>query len=1014
MDIVCFGQQNWDYCWTGKQQLMTRLAARGHRVLYVDSHWSREVSGPREQFRALTPVRHQIGLRYEGPGELHVFTYRYAPWLRWRLNQLRYPSVLQGIIDARGFTAPVALALRPPALPLLRQLRTDGSIYYAVDEMTVTGARAPETQRLVRAQEEAMLRYVDVALGVSRRLARRFATVNPVSYYLPNGADVTHFSPEHLASVDGHERVSTLPRPRIAFVGQVDERMDQDLLVALARARPRWQLVLAGRVRPGTDVSRMAAVPNIHVLGYQPYADLPRVLREVDACIVPYRRTELTRSCNPLKVFEYLATGLPVVATPLDGLAWCDDVIELASGPEAFGSALERVLSAPHRGREARLQRAGDNSWDRRVDELEERLREAKSVSLRRRTETKALAAVGRDRPSLERRGRTVRAASRLAGRIYQGGRMLERLATGKPPRRVERILVAQRSRMGDLVLLLPMLRALRRQFPDARLDLGLGREPAWDPRPLLGPDLVDDVKVIELPRGSQDRERLAACLRLVRKRYDLVISGAAFGVVREAFFAGAPRHAGLVDGHRMQGLLHPAVAADNWRHQVDLNLAVAEAVGCTVVGGERMPVLEDGLPSPAASADAMARLGIPVGSPLIMLHPGSQRPSRRWPADRFAELATRVLAERPDARVALSGTGSERPLTGQVAGGVPAELRERVHDLAGNTDLEGLLALIARSDVVVCNDTGIMHLARAAGRPLLALLGPENPRRWEPYPLGRAPAIALRRDVPCAPCKRWTCRPHYCLRDLAVEPAAAAALRLLAYRCPAPDLSAPAAGFPALPDGNYPLERSYEVRSWADLAAGRQEPPRVLLMAPNGDEAAERVRLTARIADDESPLYPRLAPPRMLLEVHDGLVAIGGGGAWPPASLARAVGMLVRQDDLAWVQLERDGLTRHLSPLLVRTSVLQRILETAEETPAAGDEPVRSAVERVLPRLLETRQGAVLEWEPELTAPPGRRDDPDQAPGVVADRTRSRRISAASDLKYPDFASSSGRNASA
>src|SRR5919112_4512278 len=86
VQLICFGQQNWDYCWTGKQQLMSRLARRGHQVLYVDPDWSSDELSRWDAVRGLNLARSGLGLRRVNE-RLHIFTYHYTPLLRWRLNQ---------------------------------------------------------------------------------------------------------------------------------------------------------------------------------------------------------------------------------------------------------------------------------------------------------------------------------------------------------------------------------------------------------------------------------------------------------------------------------------------------------------------------------------------------------------------------------------------------------------------------------------------------------------------------------------------------------------------------------------------------------------------------------------------------------------------------------------------------------------------------------------------------------------------------------------------------------------
>src|SRR5690606_23937573 len=115
-----------------------------------------------------------------------------------------------------------------------------------------------------------------------------------------------------------HPAIAPLPRPRVGFVGQIDERMDQALVVSLAprlaTRQPAGSGVLAGRVKEGVDLSRLTAEPNVHLVGFVPYDALAGVYRELDVGLVPYVISPLTQACNPLKVYEYLAADLAVVA----------------------------------------------------------------------------------------------------------------------------------------------------------------------------------------------------------------------------------------------------------------------------------------------------------------------------------------------------------------------------------------------------------------------------------------------------------------------------------------------------------------------------------------------------------------------------------------------------------------------------------------------------------------------------------------------------------------------------
>jgi ADP-heptose:LPS heptosyltransferase/glycosyltransferase involved in cell wall biosynthesis len=1006
MDIVCFGQQNWDYCWTGKQQLTTRLARRGHRVLYVDPHPALDVQTAADAFRALVPARTAFGLREAAPG-LHVFTHRHAPPLGWRLNERRRPAILRALLARLGMPAPLALTLHPDSAPLVAAIPAAASVYYAVDEMSAFGGM-PEAERArMREAEEDLLASVDLALCVSPRLLARFTAVNARSYLLENGADLEHFAPGRLARAPAHEAFSTIPQPRLGFVGQVDERLDQGLLVSLARGHRDWQIVLAGRVKAGVDVSALDAEPNIHLLGYQPYEALPSVLAGVDVCLVPYRLTELTHSCNPLKVFEYLATGRPVVTTPLDGLRACREAVALADTPEAFEAAVAAALAHPGAGLEQRLGVAAANTWDHRVDELERRLEEALAAGAARRE-----SAGGDSRP--RRRGSRARrtatgplaldrlsakqhvafGAMAVAGRAYHAVRVAARtLRQGREPR-VRRILVARRCRLGDLVVFLPALAALRARFPDARIVLAV--QPGFSGGALLAASRdVDEVRVLDFLARPTLGGRIAGALALFAEGFDLVVSGAGFFLLREAFFAGAPVRIGLDDGHPLQRLNSEIVPLDHTRHEVENNLALVASLG----GVRRPPVVPLPLDPEAVAAGGRrvaAALDLPDGAPVLVVHPGAQKPSRRWPVARMGLLVARLLEERPALHVVLTGVPDEAPLVDALRAALPEPVRDRARSAVGLTDLPSLVGLLDRAAAVVVNDTGLLHLARARGTPLTALLGPENDRRWGPTPVGPGPAIALRHEVPCAPCVRWDCEALYCLTALGVDEVHSAVVRML-------DAGRSPEGRPEVPLERHATRWSFErlaaaghdlplvsalltAAGGADngaperviprieealVAVARQSYPRVevVVVLPAGD-AEVRLAMAAAMRRSPVPLRLAFAPAGDPAEVWRVAIATARGAVlapldprvvWSGEFLAAAVAHLVREpevDAVAGHVAGADGATPPLGTLAARRAAVDAV---ADRPDAAGP----------WARLVATRRVARLDGPAARLVPP-------------------------------------------
>jgi glycosyltransferase involved in cell wall biosynthesis len=374
-DIVCVGFADWDAeLWTNQQHLMSRLA-RSNRVLFVESLGLRRPSLAgrdvrrigRRLARGLAPPRTRDGVHVLSPlvVPLHGSAAARA------VNRRVLPALVGRAARHLGFREPLLWAYVPQAEALLDALAPAQVVYHCVDDIA---AQKGVDAAGFRAAEERFARRADLVLASAPALAERMRTLSDRVLYAPNVADTARFATA-LEEGPVDPTLATLPEPRIVFTGAVTAtKLDVALLSELARARPDWSFPLVGPVGlgdPATDVSPLAALPNVYLLGPRPYDELPAVLRGAAAAIIPYAINELTASVFPMKVYEYLAAGLSVVATPLPALAGVGEV-EIGADAAAMAAALGRAIAADSpAARGERSRAAAGHSWEARIAEIE-------------------------------------------------------------------------------------------------------------------------------------------------------------------------------------------------------------------------------------------------------------------------------------------------------------------------------------------------------------------------------------------------------------------------------------------------------------------------------------------------------------------------------------------------------------------------------------------------------------------------------------------------------------------
>lgn len=343
-------------------------------------------------------------------------------------------------------------------------------------------------------------------------------------------------------------------------------------------------------------------------------------------------------------------------------------------------------------------------------------------------------------------------------------------------PLQPARIAIFRALQLGDMLVAVPALRAIRGRYPEAEITLiGLPWAEWFVER--FGA-YID--RFVEFPgwpgitEASYEYRRTSTFLREQRRYgYDLAIQLHGSGKHSNAFVAALG--AGLTAGyHVLDTSAKPDICAPYPEGDPEIlrGLGIAGLLGASAAE----PELEFPLtPEDEREAARLLGPGLDQAAPLIGVHPGASAPSRRWPAERFAAVADH-LAREHGVRIILTGGPDEEAIAGRVAG----LMTSPVTNLAGRTSIGGLAALIDRLDLFISNDTGPAHIACARKTPSVVIFGPADPKRWAP--LNSDLHRVVRHPVPCSPCRHRECPiDHRCLQWIAAADVLAVADELVA-----------------------------------------------------------------------------------------------------------------------------------------------------------------------------------------------------------------------------------------
>jgi len=276
-----------------------------------------------------------------------------------------------------GLSSPIYLFWGPFQADLLPHLPRRFTVYYAYDNFEAYYVEREEWREHTRCRERLLAMHSDIAFAVSQVLAdvlreKRFQHVA----YLPNGVDTELFM--HGDIPPEPTDIQHIPHPRIAYVGGIYEKTSICVFITIASARPVWQLVFIGHSyirsqEKRRDFQQLCELSNVHILGTRSHSLIPAYMAKVDVGVALFDLDSSAFYCSPLKVYEYLAAGKPVVATPIPEVVNMGDMVYTAETPEQFVAKIEQALreDSPER-QQQRREWARQHSWENRAKQMTE------------------------------------------------------------------------------------------------------------------------------------------------------------------------------------------------------------------------------------------------------------------------------------------------------------------------------------------------------------------------------------------------------------------------------------------------------------------------------------------------------------------------------------------------------------------------------------------------------------------------------------------------------------------
>ena len=375
-NCILFSTADWDApYWTNKQHTTKHLAQRDIKVLYVESvglrapKFSSGIDLARIWRRLIRGMRgvHQVEKNIWVVSPL-VIPFKHQWQLISSINRWMLNSAITRFCKKQKFQdqETIIWTYHPYVLDYLDCKQYGSLVYHCVDDLSAIPGI--DSEAFIK-KEEDLLKSANVVFTTSKKLYEKCSAINKNTHDFPNVVDWEHFSQAFNPGPDPDD-LKDIPHPRLGYIGVLsDFKVDFELLLNIATERPDWHIVLIGEEREGqhnATVQILKEMQNVHFLGYKEYEQLPNYMRGLDVGLLPTLINQYTDSMFPMKYFEYIASGLPVISTKLFFLEKRNFGAQIDCSYTFDNLISNKILNSRLTLKQSN-QLIGENTWERRL-----------------------------------------------------------------------------------------------------------------------------------------------------------------------------------------------------------------------------------------------------------------------------------------------------------------------------------------------------------------------------------------------------------------------------------------------------------------------------------------------------------------------------------------------------------------------------------------------------------------------------------------------------------------------